>query len=237
MKANGRKIAVCFQSPLKRTNKETQTRIIRLSKNETFLLNIPADGYEKVEIPGHDNNLNSYLDIDLEYLESLSTGSDHVSVRRPSPSQLTLPPVDQNLSLSWPDGGISFYDDYVWEDNVSSTGAHFSGSSYETDSEGCRSELEDNDLVEQISPDEAHLDITHPGKVSSSDLKSNEAKFDGPTELSDVNSAGDISVVDCDGSDSGVPSDYSRYNYSLKQLFSIIPISKSYDDAFIIFIS
>ena len=46
--ANGRKIAVAFVSPLQKTSRETQTRIVKLVKNETSIVSIPP-GLEKFE--------------------------------------------------------------------------------------------------------------------------------------------------------------------------------------------
>ena len=99
VRANGKKIAVAFVSPPKKTDKETQTRLIKLVRNETFIVDIsPRLELEAVEeeecfvkidvseIPDGDDNLHSYLDVDLEFLEDTVDGL--VAARTPIPDDL-----------------------------------------------------------------------------------------------------------------------------------------------------
>ena len=113
VRANGKKIAVTFVSPPKKTNKETQTRLIKLVRNETFIVNIPPDleleaveeeeGFIKIdisEIPDGDDNLHSYLDVDLEFLED--TGDGMMTAKTPIPEDLVAPrtPIPDDVNAS-----------------------------------------------------------------------------------------------------------------------------------------
>ena len=112
VRANGKKIAVAFVSPPKKTNKETQTRLIKLVRNETFVVGISPDvelealeeeGFVKIdisEIPDGDDNLHSYLDVDLEFLEDSEDGT--VAAKTPIPDDLVASwtPIPDDLVAS-----------------------------------------------------------------------------------------------------------------------------------------
>ena len=232
VKANGRKIAVSFLPPVSaavKVSKETQTRIVELSKNETFVIDIPTatnpgeevpHGFEEVDISEIvDDNLNSYLDVDLEYLESLSSGSDHVTILRPSPFPLTLPPVDQSLSLSSVEGVISCCgdSDVAFEDineqcrlleadsEVSFSNCSDSTTAIEAESEDDQTELEDQAEHERIYPDEAESDCISPRDTKSSEhhsMKSTVAAADsnkGETKSSEI--AADSNTIETKSSE------------------------------------
>ena len=114
VRANGKKIAVAFVSPPKKTNKETQTRLLKLDRNETFIVEIAPqleleaveeeeEGFVKIdvaEIPDEDDNLHSYLDVDLEFLEDSEDGlvaartaipDDLVATKTPIPDSFVAP--------------------------------------------------------------------------------------------------------------------------------------------------